>query len=321
MAQPEQPKKRGPGRPKNQSKITPPPVAGIITEPSAEGVAIELEYHNPRVLTHAMDMIKKMKSENIVVKFEPDRMVLKARGEGEPKTCAEVTIFGSQIGKYYCADPITMVFKTTTFSNPINKLSANYHKIAMIVNVADKKSRIFIGLTDPTLKTNLYGIPSVVVADDITIPPAEDDPLVICFTHTDFKAQLKSQKSVSQIVRFTVDGKNKEVALESEKPAGSGTGGISLSTKYPFKEKNVMKCTIGEEDIITTSALVSSLEPLAVAFLGPDVVISIGVAGRLTCTVNSDSRSIMGADGAIVITPVVSCKLFVDPLQPTNLGK
>ena len=187
--------KRGPGRPRDDTKKPKIQRLGIVNRPSDKKYGIEFYYASPSVFKKIFGLYNSESVREVVISFNKSNVVFYASSFSE-EMLLQTTVDCAKAHRYYCKSPETIKVSRALMAKVINRIEPKFYDsitFAICNYTSIEVSQLLIILNNPKLNTVSTHTINVSPINNFQ-PPINIDttlyPLSFRFSKVDFKKYI-----------------------------------------------------------------------------------------------------------------------------------
>jgi len=283
---PDQPRKRGPGRPPKKDKKKRIERLGIVEAPSNavrnsgdKLNAMELVYENPQMFKKIFALFKVYAVELIHVCFDKDRLSMYAVDHTNHVTI-NVEILGSMMNRYFIEEPINIDLDTNQFYRIFQVIGKDFTRILFMTNRANIRVTLWMIFLDEQNNKSTYQIQlNDVKEGKITLEQtkelfaaAQKYPVSFELDHKFLKNKIAEMSNLSKkfVIQQDMTNKNSNMCFVAT------TDDSKIKNTSPIKnpgKSNLVNNYNGQ--LFTAPVFVNHIRPFVSASLGDNIKIMV----------------------------------------------
>ncbi len=262
------PEKRRVGRPK---LIKPAPQAasrkGIVAEPKYSENALEMIYDEPVNLKKIFTMFKLMDTRDVKMEFRLSGV--RISGAGHLKhNFIDLNIDSSKLTGYFCRHNIIMIIDQKNLEKIIQKIDKSYTNIFFIAKQDSYMKELYIVLNDDE-----QGVREIHKISLLESSNSTDDNIVSAIPYSSYPLAFTLpskyfKKVIGDISKFSKDFTvERRANVPLAFPYDSNSKTIDVSHEFTKADLFKIKCSLPDNEFISTTVRIEYIQSLATALL------------------------------------------------------
>lgn len=299
------PPKKKPGRPKKKVDIAPITFHGIVSAPEFRGDIVELVYSSPALFRKIVQLFKGYEAADVEMIFDHNGLNIAAK-DHVGKVTIYVTIDGTQMNLYYCAQPIRVCIKRDILENVLEIIGSSHNKIEFRLK-EDYRSVMHVLIHDAecgALNSYMVGVLPVI---DSNITPVDTSayPLHFQLESKVFKAMIANVTRHAHTLLIQKCGND---PLQFTFPNAQRVNWVCV---YTDPAKIHLRSAIQADDIFSIGVSLDAIRPFANVSVGPVVYVSAHQESKLSLSTKLDVKE----NGC-----AAEVKIFTELQAPYGIG-
>jgi hypothetical protein len=290
--------RKGPGRPKNNKKLTninendeerkrppgrpritpipdPIPIRGIVNEPIDKKNIIEMKYSQLQNLKKISAYFKSLNAEKVQMVFTEEGLEFYTENYLETNT-VNVTLYGHKMNSYYCGRRVEITASRSNLELIFGKLDKKYESILFTIEDSNRITNLYISLN------SVYKIPEhfkvELLLNDDSVNNTQlfeniDNPTIeMKLTGGFFKKVIQDVKGgFKKEIKISKCGTDNNVYIESI------SENKQVTVEYPIPNDLILVSNVQENEIFSVSLHINSIKPTSTNTLAEYVYLRLWV--------------------------------------------